>query len=128
MTQGERVKDFKAFKEAHEKATKKVKEIAREAQDLVTGLYIAIKNKEEKVYGKYVLNIDVCYEQILCVERHLANMPRVLGYAINDSAEEDYSYVFNRMNDLEEMAESNFETIEHLISKYYPTLRRSSHG
>lgn len=118
MKQKERVEAFKAFKEAHEEARVKIREIASEAQSIVAGLYKAEAEKEPKVNIVDALNIDLYYEQILITEYHLGRILKLVGNVTKNITEDEYSFAFQRMNDLRETAKGNLEKIKYLMSKH----------
>lgn len=109
---------FKALKKAHEEASVKISEIISEAYNLVARQYQAEAEDETKVNIVDSLNIDLYYEQILVIEFHLRRILKLVGYVTKNITEDEYSFAFQRMNDLMEKAKSNFEKIKYLTSKH----------
>lgn len=107
---------FTAFYEAREEAAKKVKEIALEAQEIMSVLLIE-KNIGEKINVVDTLNVDLYYTQILIAQYHLGGFLRLLRDRWEIITDEEYSFLFQRMNNLVEDVKSNFEKIKYLTSK-----------
>ena len=116
MNAKQKAEAFKAFKKAHEEAEKKVREITLEAQEFISVL-LTVENIGEKINVVDTLNTDLYYEQILMEKYHLVEILRLLRSRWGIITEEEYSFVFQRMNDLVEDAKYNLEKIIHLISK-----------
>lgn len=117
MTQEERVEAFKAFKKSNEDAKKKVQKIVDEVLGIMDNLYYKQKAGKAKVNVVDNLNIDLYYEHILHSKYSVAKMLLYIGDMEEDGTEEEFGFVYQRLNDLLETAKSNFEKIKHIISK-----------
>lgn len=118
MNDKQRAKAFEVFKRANEDTTGKMYKIIDEAQDIISKLYKKRRKGVVKINVVDALNIDFYYEQILHAEHNILKMYLLLGGIKKDGTEEEFAFVFQRLNDLMETAKSNFEKIKHLISKY----------
>ena len=118
MNDKQRVEAFKAFKEAHKDAEIKAYAIVDEAFEIASNLYDKKRKGEVKINVVDVLNLDLYYEHVLRSKYSVANMPLYIGDMEEDGTEEEFAFVFQRLNDLMETAKSNFEKVKHLVSKY----------
>jgi hypothetical protein len=118
MTQQERAETFKAFKEAEEDAKKEVGKIAEEAQEIISNLYDKKRKGEVKINVADTFYIDSYHEHVLHSKYSVEKRPLFIGDMEEDGTEEEFGFVFQRLNDLKERAKSNFEKIKHLVSKY----------
>lgn len=118
MNDKQRAKAFEVFKRANEEAKKKARAIIGEVQGITFNLRDKQRKGEVKINVVDVLNIDFYYEAILHAEHNILKMYLLLGGIKKDGTEEEFSFVFQRLNDLMETAKSNFEKIKHIISKF----------
>lgn len=117
MNNKQRVEAFKAFKEANEDAKKEVQKIVDEAFEIASNLYKKEKG-EAKINVVDALNLDFYYEPIICAKYCISNISFYIGDMEENGTEEEFAFVFQRLNDLMETAKSNFEKVKHLVSKY----------
>lgn len=117
MNNKQRVEAFKAFKEAHKEAETKVCAIVDEAREIISNLYDKKRKGEVRINVVDALNIDFYYEQILHTKYSVSKMLLHIGDMEENGTEEEFAFVFQRLNDLMETAKSNFEKIKHIISK-----------
>ena len=117
MTQLERIKAFEAFDKAHKEAKKKARAIIGEVQGITFNLRDKQRKGEVKINVVDALNIDFYYEQILHTKYSVSKMLLHIGDMEENGTEEEFAFVFQRLNDLMETAKSNFEKIKHIISK-----------
>lgn len=118
MNDEQRVEAFKAFKEAHKEAETKVCAIADEAREIISNLYDKKRKGEVRINVVDALNIDLYYEHVLHSRFSVEKMPPLIGDMEEDGTEEEFAFVFQRLNDLMETAKSNLEKVKHLVSKY----------
>lgn len=117
MTQQERKQAARALSEAYEEAEIKTVAIIDKAQGIISNLYGKKNKGEVKINVVDALNIDFYYERILHAKYSVAKMPLYIGDMEEDGTEEEFAFVFQRLNDLMETAKSNFEKIKSLTSK-----------
>lgn len=118
MNDKQRVEAFEAFDKAHKEAKKKARAIIGEVQGITFNLRDKQRKGEVKINVVDVLNIDFYYEAILHTEHNILKMYLLLGGIKKDGTEEEFAFVFQRLNDLMETAKSNLEKVKHLVSKY----------
>lgn len=129
MNTKQRAESFKAFKKANEDTTGKMYKIIDEAQDIISKLYKKRRKGVVKINVVDALNIDFHYEQILHTKYSVSKMPLYTIDMEKDGTEEEFSFVFQRLNDLMETAKSSFEKIKHLNSKYeLVNLKKANRG
>lgn len=117
MTQQERKQAARDLSEAYEEAEIKTVAIIDKAQGTRSKLYDKKRKGEVKINVVDALNLDLYYEQILRAKYCISNMPHFAGGMAEDGTEEEFAFVFQRLNDLMETAKSNFEKIKYLTSK-----------
>ena len=118
MNDKQRAETFKAFKEAEEDAKKEVGKIAEEAQEIISNLYDEKRKGEVKINAADTFYINFYYEHVLHSKYSVEKRPLFIGDMEEDGTEEEFVFVFQRLNDLKERAKSNFEKVKHLVSKY----------
>lgn len=118
MNDKQRAKAFEVFKRANEDTTGKMYKIIDEAREIISNLYDKKRKGEVKINIVDALNIDLYYEPIICTKYSVAKMPLHIGDMEEDGTEEEFAFVFQRLNDLMETAKSNLEKVKHLVSKY----------
>lgn len=118
MTQQERIKASAELGKAFEAAVEKALAITEKAQEHIQFLYHAKREEGKEINVVDAFNIDYYYEQIICVKYHIEKIPLFLVDINKNGTEEEFAFVFQRLNDLMETAKSNFEKVKHLVSKY----------
>ncbi len=118
MKQQERIKAFEAFDKAHKEAKKKARAIIGEVQGITFNLRDKQRKGEVKINVVDALNLDFYYEPIICAKYCISNISFYIGDMEENGTEEEFAFVFQRLNDLMETAKSNFEKVKHLVSKY----------
>lgn len=117
MTQEERKQAARIVSKFYEEAEIKACAIVDEAQEIISNLYDKKRKGEVKINVVDALNIDLYYESILSAKNSMSKAPLLLVDIKENGTEEDFGFIFQRINDLIENAKSNLERVRRATSR-----------